>query len=211
MAGIGTIASGAAGFLPTAPPEDLRFDTFAELSAGLGDLILSVSKATTEYYNTLLRDTPPDDADLEDTQLLARLLNNGFWASMDADKVTPSPDLNSNLVTQIRASMIAEAWNSVNVGIIKWSEDSEFSNVLGFNPCFGEKKTRGMGHAISCLNGANYAIVSSPAPCLNRTPPSPLPRVFLSNPALPRSDKAETETSDTHVLRRLEFQRSGKD
>lgn len=170
LAGISTIASGAAGFLPSAPPKDARFDTYAEMSAGLGKFILEVGTAMTEYFNALLRDTPPDGADPHDAQLLGRLLDDGFWASMDADNVTPSPELKPNLVTQIRASMIAEAWNSVSVGIIKWSEDSEFSNVLGFNPCFGDKDKHGMGHAISCINGANYAIVSFPAPYLNPTP-----------------------------------------
>ena len=174
LAGISTIASGAAGFLPSAPPQDARFDTYADLSVGLGKFILEVGTAMTEYFNMLLRDTPPSGADPKDAQTLADLLNDGFWASMDADNVTPSPDLQRNLVTQIRASMIAEAWNSVSVGIIKWSEDSEFSNVLGFNPCFGDKNMRGMDHAISCLNGVNYAIVSSLNPCLNLTsPPGP--------------------------------------
>lgn len=162
LAGLGTIAAGAVGFMGS-PPEDARFDDFAELSVKLGNYTTMVSQALTGYYNTLFRDTPAEDAEKEEAMMLPDLLWDGYWAHMDAAPATADENAVAMMTTQIRASVIAEAWNSDHVGIIKWSEDSEFYKVFGWNPCFGDKKKHGMDHAVACLEGSkyNYVIVSS--------------------------------------------------
>ncbi|MBE3048678.1 hypothetical protein IMZ48_40505 [Candidatus Bathyarchaeota archaeon] len=82
VAGLATMAAGASGVDTGSPPEDPRFDTFAELSSTLGDMKLMVEKSITDYFNQLFIEVP-EQGNWEQGTQLARILVSGLFANQD--------------------------------------------------------------------------------------------------------------------------------
>lgn len=162
VGGIG-VSNGIAGSIAAEDPiEDVRFTDFSKLQKTLGTLQMTVSKSMSNYYDRLFTITPPED-DWGRATELARLLESGAFASQDVgtgnNKTTAA-----GMGRLIQASIIAEAWNSQRVAIVKWSKDNDWAtrDDYHFNPCFGGKRY-GIDYTIACQFDKNYMIVSAPA------------------------------------------------
>ncbi|SPN96523.1 related to acetylxylan esterase [Cephalotrichum gorgonifer] len=155
IAGILTLGAGAAGLTPSDPVEDVRFSDFAKLQSSLGRMKSTVQTAMAEYFDTMLASLPPD-GDREKGTELARLLESGAFADQDFGTSEPV-DAGSDMVTRIRAAIIAEAWNNDHVSIVKWSRTGKMAEY--FDPCGRDSTVRGgTDHAIACQFDNNYII-----------------------------------------------------
>lgn len=190
LAGPSTIAAGAVSFLPSDPVEDPRFDDFAELGAVLGNMEIYVDEGLTQYFYSLYEKAPEGEARMA----LAYVLEEGTFAHQSSGR-SDNEAAGTNMVTPLRAAIIAELWNAGYVGIIKWSDDHPVSKEWKFSPCFKDNSKQDMDHAVACVNDKNYLIVSSMPQNIN-PPRLSIERVPLTNLPFP------FRTADTNALRR---------
>ncbi|KAM0263654.1 hypothetical protein ACHAPA_008628 [Fusarium lateritium] len=156
-AGVFTIGAGAASFGADDLESGPQFDSFADLSNTLGELLKWTRKHMGARFNRYFVETPPNHNRDRGSEL-ARVLESGVWADQDVSEkeygnIWTIDDVKSMIV----GSMISEMWNTGEVAIFKWSKDHTLAKDWGFNPCFGGDKYL-MDDHIACINGQNYLI-----------------------------------------------------
>lgn len=159
VSGILTSISGILGLLGDATvPNDPRFSEYADLMSNLGNILNASTGAISDGMGRMLNITPPDH-DLARGTELANVLKLGAFANADFVDRKGAMDIPETKYF-IQSGMIAEAWLSGSVGIIKWSNESFLAQHWDFNPCFGGDRFE-LDHAVACQFGKNYMIVSS--------------------------------------------------
>ena len=141
---------------------DPRFTTFADFQDRLGDMKLETQTGIGAYFDSLFRNSPPN-GDPAGTALFDSL-SSGEWAEQDMAKLEITK---GEMVRQMHAAIITEAWNSQQVILLKWSNGLlNDINGVTINPCWEDPGwgSAGIDVFVACENDSNYLIVRPLSP-----------------------------------------------